>query len=199
MNSLSGRKIFLSASFPHGPRGERFPPAQPSAIADAVTSVVRAVFEADGRLVFGGHPTISPLVLLVAREYGRRDAVDIYQTRSYEDIVPEETKRLAKGYGALHWTDNVGEESLALMRETMLRDRPRAGVFIGGMEGVVDEFALLADAPRFVIAAPGGAAQQLARQATEWQPPAGFEDYVESPVYPVVAAAIMRAVSAQPD
>lgn len=198
MSSLSGQAIFLSASFPSGARGDALPAARPSAIADAVTSVVRAVFEADGRLVFGGHPTISPLVLLVAREYGRREAVDIYQSLSYQDVIPDETKRLAEGYGTLHWTDDIGEDSLVLMRKTMLAERPSAGVFIGGMQGVVDEFALLPDVPRFLIAAPGGAALWLARHAEDWQSPAGFEDYMESPVYPLVADAIVRAVSSRP-
>ena len=66
MTALGRRRVFLSASFPSGKRGTRFEPFDPGAIADAVTAVARAVLVAKGRLLLGGHPTITPLVLTVA-------------------------------------------------------------------------------------------------------------------------------------
>ncbi len=196
MTSLAGQTLFLSASFPHGERAERFPEADPAAIADAVTAVVRAVLQAGGRLVFGAHPTISPLVLLVAGEYGRPDVVEIFQSRQYEPIVPAETRRLAeRGFGAIRWTDDVGDrtENLALMRRAMLDRELAAGVFVGGMEGVVEEFELFGERLRFVIAAPGGAARELAEHAAL---PPGFAQHVDSPRYPAVARAIVEQVAA---
>ena len=197
MTSLEGKAIFLSASFPSGERGEPFQPADPAAIADAVTAVARAVLEAKGRIVFGAHPTISPLVLLVAGEHRRRHVVDIYQSRGYSEVVPPETLRLeALGFGRIIWTDDLGERgrNLALMREAMLDVRPAAGVFIGGMEGIVEEFDALArryaDVPRCVIAAAGGAARCLAARS-DARPPKGFESHVESAKYPAVARAIV--------
>lgn len=69
--SLAGRSVFLSASFPHpGRNRERYyDTSDASEIAQAVVALSRAVFRAKGRLVFGGHPTISPLVMMVAEEY----------------------------------------------------------------------------------------------------------------------------------
>jgi len=198
MITLDRQAIFLSASFPSGERGERFPEADAAAIADAVTAVVRAVLEAEGRLVFGAHPTISPLVLLVAGEYRRKEVVEIFQSRYYERVIPRETLRLVElGFGTIHWTEDVGprDESLELMRTKMLERPLAAGVFIGGMEGVVDEFTLLRDrVPCFLLAAPGGAARRLAGSA-DWRPPEGFRPYIDSPRYPAVARAIVEMVA----
>jgi hypothetical protein len=197
MITLEGQTIFLSASFPSGERGERFPTADAAAIADAVTAVVRAVLEAEGRLVFGAHPTISPLVLLVAGEHRRKEVVEIFQSRHYERLIPDETRRLVElGFGKIHWTEKLDsrEESLALMRSEMLERPLAAGVFVGGMEGVVDEFALLRErVPCFLIAAPGGAARRLVAEG--WRSPEGFWPHVESPRYPAVARSIVELVA----
>ena len=86
--NLSGSRVFLSASFPTGSRGERYRPYDPAEVADAVTAVVRALFIAGGSLVFGGHPTITPLVLHVAAEHGVRDRVIVYQTSWFTTTYP---------------------------------------------------------------------------------------------------------------
>ena len=204
MTSLAGKAIFLSASFPSGERGEPFQPADPAAIADAVTALARAVLEAEGRIVFGAHPTISPLVLLVAAEHRRAHVVHIYQSRGFSQVVPAETRRLeALGFGRIMWTDDLGERgrNLALMRKAMFDARPAAGVFIGGMEGIVEEFDALArrhaDVPRCLIAAAGGAASRLAARL-DARPPEGFESHVQSPKYPAVARAIVDLAARQP-
>ena len=156
---MSGPRVFVSASFPSGKPGQPFKPYDTAAIAEATTAVVRAVLRAGGRIVFGAHPTISPLVLLVAGEQGRSEAVEVYQSRFFEQQIPHETKRLiALGLAVPHWTDLVpGEDeddprpSLALMRDEMLKDEPfDAAVFIGGMKGIVDETSSCATSvPRF--------------------------------------------------
>jgi hypothetical protein len=55
------------------------------------------------------------------------------------------------------------------MREEMLsRPRLAAAVFIGGMEGIFDEFQLFrqyhADSPILALGSPGGASRELALQ-----------------------------------
>jgi hypothetical protein len=61
---------------------------------------------------------------------------------------------------------NSPDRSLRMMRERMIGDTPfNAGVFIGGMEGVLDEFAMFGElhprAARWPIASTGAAAQEL--------------------------------------
>jgi hypothetical protein len=170
--ALLGKTVFLSASVPNEMRAERYNRVEDAAfeIEQAVISLARAVFSEGGRLVFGGHPAISPLVAMVVGEYReprfaesaemRRSApVEIYQSRAFEGYLPDDTLLMYRlGYASIHWVDAVDDEhfdpdafaenvqcpsSLKRMRETMLEAaRPDAMVCIGGMEGLEDEVAL---------------------------------------------------------
>lgn len=202
MSDLAGARVLLSASFPSRSRGERFRPYDASAIAAAVTAVTQAVLTARGTLVFGGHPTISPLVLLVASEIDRPHAVVVYQSSTFEGRVPKETLDLfERGLGELRWTDEVKGDltaTLALMRREMLSREPlAAGIFIGGMEGVHDEYTLLGQlqptVPRLPVTAPGGAARQL----TPGPDPVSrsLVGRLSSPLYPALARDIVTAIS----
>lgn len=202
MTDLGGARVFLSASFPSGERGARFRPYDPEAIADAVTAVAQAVLFAGGRIVFGAHPTISPLILLIAGELGRQEVVDVYQTRYFEGRVPRETLDLIdRGYGVLHWTDyepSNRDRSLELMREEMLAaEALAAAVFIGGMEGIFEEDRLLIrlqpEVPRLPLRAPGGAARKLAPS----QDPvaARLVKRLDSPQYPALAREIVATLA----
>jgi hypothetical protein len=200
---MSGRRVFVSASFPSGERGAPFEPYDTAAIADAATAVVRAVLRAGGRIVFGAHPTISPLVLLIAGEHGRGEAVEVYQSRFFEDQIPDETKRLIElGFAVPHWTEHVPGAhekdpgaSLELMRRKMLEESGPidAAVFIGGMEGIFAEYELLrekrAEVPRLPLTAPGGAARELAPSD---DPVADrLAPLLDSPRYPELARRIV--------
>ncbi len=170
--ALNGKTVFLSASVPNEERAEHYNRIEDAAfeIEQAVISLARAVFSEGGRLVFGGHPAISPLVAMVVGEYReprfaesaeeRRNAlVEIYQSRAFEGYLPDDTLLMYRlGYASIHWVDAVNNEhfdpqaleadvqcrsSLKRMRETILDTaRPDAMVCIGGMEGVEDEVAL---------------------------------------------------------
>jgi hypothetical protein len=161
--------VFLSASFPQPGRAENFAPSDPAALADAVSAVARAVLYRDARLISGGHPTITPLLLYVASEYGWRHRIIVYQSERFRDIVPDETWRLSRdGYGELRFTPTVGviDEDLEVMRrEAFTTADYRGAVFIGGMEGIIDEHNLFAQlqsqAHRFALSGPGGAAAEL--------------------------------------
>src|SRR5437667_261524 len=126
---LAGKAVFLSASVPSPNRAERYRRVPNSAleIEEAVISLARAVFAEGGQLVFGGHPTISPLVALVAGEYvvpepgerlserlaevprstgERRTPIVIYQSRAFETLLPAETVQMKSlGYATIRWTD----------------------------------------------------------------------------------------------
>jgi hypothetical protein len=194
---MSGPRVFVSAGFPSGKRGEPFAPYDTGAIGFAATEVVRAVLEAEGRIVFGAQPAISPLVLRVAVELGRREVVDVFQSRFFEGRIPGETMRLIdEGYAVPHWTERVGGEdpgpSLERMRAEMLAHPFDAAVFIGGMEGILDEYERLSDRPipLLPLTAPGGAARKLR--------PSGVGERLApvlgSPYYPDVARQIVAAL-----
>jgi hypothetical protein len=161
-------------------------------VEQAVVSLVRAVLAEDGHLVFGGHPSISPLVASVAAEYVRplidinAPRILIYQSRAFEHVLPDETWEMHQlGYARIVWTPaQRGErfdpavrmeqclDSLEAMRTALLNDTdPIAMVAIGGMEGVEREAALFrahVGAARgrrravYVLKTTGGAAEKLA-------------------------------------
>ena len=201
MISLEQRSVFLSASFPAGERGQRFQPYDPGGIADAVTAVVRAVLVRNGRLTFGGHPTITPLVLMVASELDSKGHVDVFQSRWFKDQLTPETRALATaGYGSIHWTPKylTKEKSLQTMREKMFGDDRTvvAGVFVGGMEGIVEEYELFAQfqpkVPRITLVGPGGAAATLPLDEAKGV----LGDHVKSRRYPFVAAVMVDRLAA---
>ena len=141
---MTKNAIFLSASVPKLSRGEA---DYRSADFVAITSAVSALLYVTlGRrhLVWGGHPAITPMIWATFEDfkldYGAW--VKLYQSRHFEEEFPEENKRFKN----VVFTDNVNDdqkESLVEMRRRMLTENKfSAAVFIGGMQGVVDEFRL---------------------------------------------------------
>ena len=200
MTALGQRRVFLSASFPSGNRGTRFEPFDPGAIADAVTAVARAVLVAKGRLLFGGHPTITPLVLMVANELEIEGAVDVFQSQWFADQITRETQALEKaGFGKIHWTPEraTRDKSLKTMREAMLRHDQKliAGVFVGGMEGVKEEYELFRRfqprVPRVSLVGPGGAAAKLPMDEAR----SVLGKHVESRRYPFLASVLVHRLA----
>jgi hypothetical protein len=164
-----GGIIFLSASVPHRPQwtGD----AKPTEIEEAIISVARAVFARQGRLLFGGHPSVSPLIASVASEYfgpdPRRVArpVITFQSEFFRGRLPDRTWEMVRmGWSAIEWTERRGPDSspaaqdasLLEMRKWMLLapempeaiisrnalEPPQAMIAVGGMEGVCDEAAM---------------------------------------------------------
>jgi hypothetical protein len=153
--------IFLSASIPT--RDPYVHDADPIAIREAVLALV-AVTVRERRLVFGGHPAISPLVEHAARSLNAVDNVDIFQSEWYRNAIPPE----ARAFRNLHWTPSGSTQasSLDIMRQQMIGSQPFcAAVFIGGMEGILDEcriFKMLhPGAQLFPIASTKGACFRL--------------------------------------
>lgn len=164
--------VFLSASFPHEDRNQKFyDSASPTQITSAITSMSRALLMNGFKIVFGGHPTVSPLILSVARNTQRQlnfkeKQVIIYQSEYFKDIISKHTIALGEeGYGEIKFIKEspLGvQESLRYMRDQMLKEvKFIAGIFIGGMEGIFDEFKLFRErfprVPVYPITRPGGA------------------------------------------
>jgi hypothetical protein len=164
--------LLLSASVPSDKRDERFTKIKNAQIQieEAVIGLSRNIFQSGGKIIFGGHPSISPLVALVATEFSLNKEIEnvdrsqstskqitIFQSKAYKAVIPEETTSLFNlGYSDIIWTDaKNGEEfnpriqktsqctrSLKFMRIEMMKGEIDALVCVGGMEGVEEEFKL---------------------------------------------------------
>jgi hypothetical protein len=165
MNDPPDGAVFLSASVPDPRRDPRyFLTADTTAIREAVRALVRVV-TARRLLVFGGHPAISPFVLHMAMSDGVSDRVVIYVSEFFRPVVPRDSL----AFPHIVWTQAVDGDrakSLAHMRDTMFGGHDfRAGVFVGGMDGVEEEFARFharwPAAPVYPVASTGAAARFL--------------------------------------
>ena len=199
MTSLGGKRVFISSSLPSGARGEEVKPYDPSAIIDAVVAISRAVFRSGGRLVTGGHPTITPVVLTVGEQAGAKGAVDVFQSRWFEDCISEETYEIVKsGVGRVHFVDRreTMDASLLAMRRAILDTRPVAAVFVGGMSGLFEEHEMvghvLPDALRVPVKGPGGAAAKLPTSDAEL--PVELADLLDSREYPFLASVLIEVL-----
>lgn len=165
--------IFLSASMPTRDRDHRFfDTADFISIRDAVVALVNAIIP-DYSLVWGGHPAITPIIhdIFKKRGFDYNDFVTIYQSAYFAGKMPKENQQ----FDHVVITDDVREyateklniaASLSIMRKRMLTDSPIfAGFFIGGMEGVLDEYELMKkynpNARVYPIASTGAAAHIL--------------------------------------
>lgn len=150
--------IFLSASIPD--REPYVQTSDPLLIREAILALV-SVSIRTRNMVFGGHPAISPLIEHASRSLGAQENVYIYQSRWFENQIPE----VAKSFRNIIWTErkSTRESSLRLMREEMITSNSFAmAIFIGGMEGVEEECEIFKKfhmkKPTFPIASTKGAA-----------------------------------------
>jgi hypothetical protein len=123
------------------------------------------VVESQIQLVFGGHPAISPMIRLQIAQTGTRvgDRVVMFQSSFFERDFPEDNA--AFEHVELVAAENNRQTSLRSMREAMLAGPFSAGLFIGGMEGVEEEYDMFLrrhpGVPGFPIASTGAAAGML--------------------------------------
>lgn len=158
------KNIFLSASIPLPERDHKYyDTSDVIAIRDSVIALAMSVIP-DHKLVWGGHPSITPLINYVSRklEINIQQHVAIYQSKFFEKFYPPDNNQFEN----IFQTENLGErnQSLLLMRKTMFNScQFSAGVFIGGMEGVEEEYNLFKEmqpnAMIIVLESTGGAAK----------------------------------------
>lgn len=165
--------IFLSASVPNRPPYDR--DLRPQEIHAAVNALTQVVL---GRrlLVWGGHPAITPLFWTAAESIGvdYTRTVRLFQSRLFEEDFPEENKNFAN----VIYVDAIEKDrnkSLLAMREKMLTSTIfEAAVFIGGMEGVFEEYLLFRrhwpKATCIALASTGGAAASLSAELQQDTP-----------------------------
>jgi hypothetical protein len=166
LSHLDGLPLFLSASLPDVLRGT----SRALDLQSFLVAFVRGFLAAGGRLIFGGHPSVTPLVQRVAADFGD-DKVDLFQLTRFRDSAPEEIR---EPQFVLHWVDS---EDLSPMRDRMV-EAARAGVFvggktadenpIGGVPGIRDEYRRFLrrhpDGPAYVLGLLDGEAGLLARE-----------------------------------
>ena len=160
--------VFLSAGVPDPVRGPEYARTADTVAITAAVGALLHVILGRRRLVWGGHPAITPMVHVVAERYGvdYGSWVTLYQSRFFQDEFPEDNARF-RNVVEVDAVEGGREPSLAEMRRRMFADREfEAAVFIGGMGGILDEYDLfsrLQPRARVVpLASTGGAALLLA-------------------------------------
>lgn len=135
--------IFLSASIPDATSSERYAStADAFAIREAV-SIFCSLVIPNTSLVFGGHPSIVPIVKTVMNsiKWNVKDQVTLYQSEFFTNSASDQISYLEKTIKVKAGTER--KASLLELRKTMLtKHKFTAGVFIGGMKGVEEEYVL---------------------------------------------------------
>ncbi len=136
-------KIFLSASIPYIERDRKFyDTADIVAIRDSVRALAAVVIP-KAHLIWGGHPAITPLIRYVMQrlDTNLKDHVSLYQSKFFEAYFPEDNFHFEDIKLTVALEDR--ENSLKKMRDEMItKNDYKIGIFIGGMEGVIEEYEL---------------------------------------------------------
>lgn len=143
MASKELKNIFLSASIPLKDRDPKYiDSADVIAIRDSVIALATTILPYY-RLIWGGHPSITPLIYYVLQKMNLKiqDHVILYQSRFFEKYFPKDNNKFKNV--VLTPVSDGRESSLGLMRELMIGTNDfYAGVFIGGMEGIELEYKM---------------------------------------------------------
>ena len=161
------KNIFLSASIPLPERDEKYiGTADIIAIRDAVIALTTVVLP-HHRLIWGGHPSITPLIYYVMERLNLniQEHITLYQSIFFEETFPKDNNNF-KTIVFTDIIDNDIEKSLLHMRNRMLDESEfSAGIFIGGMKGVEEEFDMFVEkypnALVLPIASTGAAAKMI--------------------------------------
>jgi hypothetical protein len=143
MASKELKNIFLSASIPLPDRDAKyFETADIVAIRDAIIALTTVVLPKH-KLIWGGHPSITPLINYVMEKLGLKiqEHVKMYQSLWFKDKFPEDNNKFEN----IVFTESLKDipSSIQLMRERMLFENEyAAAVFIGGMNGIEDEYKM---------------------------------------------------------
>lgn len=124
---LNGISVFLSASIPesleHSLRGQDLFPA--------VTLFTEHILDAGGKVVLGGHPTITPLVkkAVESLELDGHEVIQLHQLRRFKEDASE-----YEAFTDIQWSgsengDDAMEVELQVMREALVKDA-QAAIFM---------------------------------------------------------------------
>ena len=143
MATKSIKNIFLSASIPLPNRDAKYiDTADIIAIRDAVIALTTVVLPYH-RIIWGGHPSITPLIYYVMEklDLNIQEHVKLYQSLWIEERFPEDNNKFEN----IVFTERQSDipSSIKLMRERMFSENEfSAAVFIGGMNGIEDEYRM---------------------------------------------------------
>lgn len=159
-------KVFLSASIPYPERDRKYyDTADIVSIRDSVRALATVVIP-KAHLIWGGHPSITPLIRFVMERMNAdlKKHITLYQSLYFEDKFPPDNF----AFETVVLTDrkDTREESLSFMRSQLINENDfKVGIFIGGMEGINDEYLIFRDkhpnALILPIASTGAAAKFL--------------------------------------
>lgn len=162
--------IFLSAGVPDPKRGPEYAATADTVAIQAAVSALVYVTLGRRMLVWGGQPSITPMIWVVATDMGVDYAgwVRLYQSRHFRDEFPEDNERFRN----VTFSDDVDgdrERSLLAMRKRMFTEhRFSSAVFIGGMGGIIDEYELFSrlqpNAAVIPVTSTGGATLKVAER-----------------------------------
>ncbi|MDI1235542.1 MAG: hypothetical protein PSX81_14795 [bacterium] len=136
-------KVFLSASIPYPDRDKKFyDTADIVSIRDAVRALATVVIP-KAHLIWGGHPSITPLIRFVMDRMNidLKKHITLYQSLFFKEYFPPDN--FAFENIVLTEKKNNRDESLVLMRSKLINENDfKVGIFIGGMEGINDEYLM---------------------------------------------------------
>jgi len=188
MDEKTLTKIFLSASIPSPNRDSiYYETADVVGIRDAVRALATVVVP-KAHLIWGGHPAITPVIKFVMAKMSveMNNHVTLYQSDFYKDRFPVDNAH----FRSVKYTKEKGESksSLILMRKKMIEENDyRAGIFIGGMEGVIEEYRMFKKAhPNALIlpvASTGAAAKIIYEEYEQLNNEDLFKNYAYMSVF----------------
>lgn len=141
MATIEIKNIFLSASVPLPERDKKYiETADITAIRDAVIALTTVVLP-HHRIIWGGHPSITPLIYYVMNKLklNIQEHVKLYQSDFFRDKFITDINKFEN----VVFTENLGDlpSSVQKMRERMFSENEfSAAVFIGGMDGIEVEY-----------------------------------------------------------
>lgn len=136
------KKIFLSASIPlPGYDSKYIDTMDISAIRDSINGLAKVVIP-NINLIWGGHPSINPLIRIILERMDKEISkhIVLYQSNFFRNQFLKYNKEI-ETIIITKDIDNNKEKSLLYMRKRMIKENDFvAGIFIGGMSGVEWEF-----------------------------------------------------------
>lgn len=160
-----------------------FPDCEPDYqqyLTDAVYSLTKSIYQSNGKVIFGAHPTFQHLIFDMGKMYrpdDYHDSTRLYVSKFFvTDALVEEMDKNATII-ATDIVKNDRNESLTLMRKSMISDDNAIALVclggktkLGGHQPGVDEEIALAKAkglPIFIIGSVGGRSAEIAQHYNE--------------------------------
>jgi hypothetical protein len=193
-SALRGVGVFLSGSIPDQPN-EAARQAAEKRLMVFLSELSRGILASGGDVVFGGHPTITPVVHWLARQLGPVGGrVHLFQLERFRNTSPPEAHDSAI-FPQARWIPQHGPEDhfvageLKEMRQEMVT-RADAGVFVGGRTagnvggkpGIRMEFEMFraenTNSPVYLVGLLDGAVGEIIREleASNKRGPNGLTD-----------------------